>query len=67
MNDASISALAKTILGGIDRSKLETPVNTEALKLLLEKLIELAEPAHHQKLADSAQRSVMGAIAERKP
>jgi hypothetical protein len=57
---ASVLALARNILGGIDKSRLETPVQTESLRLLLETLIELGTPTVVAKVQDGAMRSVMG-------
>lgn len=57
---ASVVALARNVLGGVDKSRLETPVQTETLRLLLETLIDLGTPASVQKIADGASRSVMG-------
>ena len=53
---ASVLALARNVLQGIDPSKIETPVNTASLQLLLGKLIELGSPAHP--VADVSARTV---------
>jgi hypothetical protein len=60
---SSISNLARTVRDGIVPGSLTTLVQTETLKLLLETLIELAEPAHHAKFADAAARTVASQIA----
>ena len=53
---ASILALARNVLSGVDPSQIETRVNTASLKLLLETLIALGTPAHV--ISDSAPRTV---------
>jgi hypothetical protein len=58
---ASTITLAKVILFGIDRLKFQTTVNTGQLVLLLDTLIDLGSLP--SPVADSAKRSVMGAIA----
>lgn len=62
---ASTLALARTVRSGIDRKKLDTPVQTEALILLLDTLIEIgsASPVT-QRLGDGAARTVMGMVAQ---
>jgi hypothetical protein len=62
----STLALARTILQGVDKSRLETPVRTASLVLLLETLIEVGEPGTHAKMADAAARTVMGQMAAMK-
>lgn len=57
---ASVLSLARNILSGLDKSRLETPVQTESLRLLLTTLIELGTPPTVQKVADGANRTVMG-------
>ena len=55
---ASVVNLARMMLGGLDESRVETRVATTTLRLLLETLIDVGAPAHHQKAAADAQRSV---------
>jgi hypothetical protein len=57
---ASTISLAKSILFGLDRQKVQTMVNTGQLVLLLDTLIDLGSLP--SPVADSAKRSVMGAI-----
>lgn len=51
--------LAKSILFGLDRKSLETPVQTQTLILLLDTLIDLGTPSVGQKVGDGAMRTVM--------
>jgi hypothetical protein len=60
---ASTLSLARNILGGIDRSHLETSIQTASLVLLLETLIDLGTPSINVKMADAQERTVMGAMA----
>ena len=59
---ASNVSLAKSILFGLDRSKLETSVPTATLVLLLNALIELGTPSADQKVNDGAIRAIMGHV-----
>ena len=59
-HNASLLALARTVLSGVDRSKIETPVQTATLVLLLETLVELGTPVVNDKLETQAQRTVVG-------
>lgn len=60
---ASVVALARTTMGGLDMSHEHTQVRTATLKLLLEVLIDLGAPEQNQKFADAAARTVMGSLA----
>lgn len=57
---ASVVSLARTVLAGLDQSRLETPVQTSILKLLLETLVDLGAPAHHHRMAENNAKTVMG-------
>ena len=61
---ATVLSLARTTLQGVDPRKDQTIVRTASLVLLLQTLIDLGTPAHHDKTADAQMRSVMGTIAE---
>ena len=61
---ATVLSLARTTLQGVDPRKDQTIVRTASLVLLLQTLIDLGTPAHHDKAADAQMRSVMGTIAE---
>lgn len=62
--DANIITLAKTVLAGVDRSRLETSVQTETLCLLLNSLIDFATPSVNEKYADLMAREVLARKAE---
>ena len=57
---ASVVSLARTVLAGLDQSRLETPVQTSTLKLLLETLVDLGAAAHHHRMAENNAKTVMG-------
>jgi hypothetical protein len=57
---ASVVALAKSWLMTLDRTRLDTPVPTETLRLWLETIIDLGTPSADHTLGDSAMRTVMG-------
>lgn len=61
---ASVVNLAKAELMTLDRRNIETPVQTEKLRLMLTTLIELGEPPQARTLADSGRRTVMGHMAQ---
>lgn len=54
--------LAKSIRMGLDKSTIETPVQTETLRLLLDTLIDLGTPPAVQKVAEGASRTVLGRV-----
>jgi hypothetical protein len=58
---ASVVSLAKSILFGLDRSKIDTSLPTAQLVLLLDTLIDLGSAP--SPVADSANRAVMGIVA----
>ena len=62
MIDQTASAVnaAKAILMGLDKNRIETPVQTEHLRWLLQTLVDLGTAPIEQKLADGAFRAVMG-------
>ena len=62
---ASTVNLAKSWLMTLDRSRIETPVPTETLRLWLETLIDLGTPSTDHGIGDAAARTVMGRTAER--
>ena len=57
---ASVLALARNVLSGVDRSKIETSVQTATLILLIETLIDIGTPSAHTKMAAQAGRTVLG-------
>lgn len=57
---ASTVNLAKSWLFTLDRSKIDTAVPTETLRLWLETLIDLGTPSSAHEVGDSAARTVMG-------
>ncbi len=57
---ASVVNLAKSWLMTLERSRIETPMPTETLRLILETLIELGTPAAAHEVADAGVRTVMG-------
>jgi hypothetical protein len=61
---ASVVSLAKTMRMSLDRRKVETSVRTESLILVLETFLALAQPGSHQKIADSATRSVSDLVRQ---
>lgn len=60
---ATVLSLARNMLMDVDPSKEQTPVRTASLVLVLQTLIDLGTPGTHDKLAGSAERTVMGSIA----
>jgi hypothetical protein len=60
---ATVLSLARVVLQGVDPRKEETSVRTASLVLLLQTLIDLGTPAHHDKTADAQARSVLGTLA----
>jgi len=60
---ASLANLARTVLSGVTRSQLTTPVQTETLVLLLNRLIDLLEPRQAGELAQVADKSVRQLVA----
>lgn len=58
---ASTVNLARSILMGLDKSRIETPVQTETLRRLLNAVIDLGTRPIETKVADSAFKSVLGA------
>jgi len=60
---ASLANLARTVLSSVDRRRLETPVQTETLVLLLNRLIDLLEPRQAGELAQVADKSVRQLVA----
>lgn len=60
---ASLANLARTVLSSVNRRQLETPVQTETLVLLLNRLIDLLEPKQSGELAQVADRSVRQLVA----
>lgn len=61
---ASVVSLARTILQGVDPNQAETKIVTAQLVLVLQTLIDMADPLHHQKVRDGATRTVQGMMAE---
>lgn len=61
--DASLVSLARTVLSGVDRRRLETAVQTGTLVLLIEKLIEVLEPKQAVATQETSKRSVRELIA----
>lgn len=61
---ASAVNLARSMLSTLDRSRLETPVQTETLRMLLETIVDLGTPAQTRKVGDAATREVMGRVAK---
>lgn len=59
---ASTVALARNILMGVDKEKLETPVQTHTLILLLETLIDLGTPGVFGKISDGAAKTVAASM-----
>lgn len=57
---ASVANLARAQLLALDRTSINTSVQTEMYRLLLETLIDLATPTQDQSIADSAHRTVLG-------
>lgn len=57
---ASAVNAAKGILMTLDRSRIETPVQTETLRWLLGTLVELGTAPVEAKVADGAFKSVLG-------
>ena len=55
--------LARMVRDGLDLAQDMTPVRTQTLKLLLDTLIKLGEPAHHNVAQQSAQRTLAQMIA----
>ena len=60
---ASVLALARTVRDGIDTLRTHTLVQNETLKLLLDTLIEVGQPGRHQKVSESAAKTVASMIA----
>lgn len=60
---ATAANLARSILGSLDRSRLNTEVQTATLALLLETLVGLAEPRAPER-AENLQRTVRSLVAE---
>jgi hypothetical protein len=58
---ASTLTLAKQMLMDLDRTRLETPVLTATLELLLSTLVEMGWPG--SPVAESAQKTVMGYVS----
>lgn len=54
----STISLAKTLRMGLEGTNTILPTST--VRLLLDTLIALGEPAHHANLRESAERSVLG-------
>ena len=61
---ASVASLAKTILMGLDKSRMETSVNTASLELLCNTICDLVLAPGYQAVEDGARRTVMTAIGE---
>ncbi len=59
---ASVCAMARYMRDAIDPAQIDTKVNAAQLRLVIDTLLELATPPHHQKLVDGAARSVMGMV-----
>ena len=62
--NGSLASLARTVLSSVDRRRLETPVQTESLVLLLTKFIELAEPKQSEDVGTKADKSVRQLLAQ---
>lgn len=60
---ASVVALARTILMGLDPNRIETPVQTESLRLILTTFIDTATPQENVMRGQAAERSVMSGLA----
>ena len=60
---ATAANLARSVLTTIDRSRIETPVATATLVLLLETLVEMAEP-QREKVAENQARTVRQMAAQ---
>lgn len=57
---ASAVNRAKAILMDLDKKRIETPVQTEELRWLLNTLVDLGTRPHEGKVAEGAFRSVLG-------
>ena len=60
---ASTANLARSILGGLDRSKINAEVSTATLVLLLETLIGISEPRAPER-EENLQRTVRSLVAQ---
>ena len=58
----TLSALARQVLIGIDRTRPESAMPTATLVLLLEGLIDLAEPPHEKQLQQRMQAQHMARV-----
>jgi hypothetical protein len=60
---ASVAALARNLLGGVDDSRENTVIRTATLRLILEQLIDLSTPLQNGKFADAQAKTVAGSLA----
>jgi len=60
---ASVLSLARTVRAGLDSRDVESKVTTATLILLLDTLIDLGVSAGSVKVAESANRTVMGQMS----
>lgn len=60
---ASTISLARAQLMGIDRSQLETKIQTATLVMLLEALIGTGEGPAHEDIRQAGRKTVMGHFA----
>ncbi len=60
---ASIAAMAKSILAGLDPARLETPVQTASLRLILETLLSLTTAPDTLKVGQGAADAVQHRVS----
>jgi hypothetical protein len=63
-NEASVASLARTILASVDRSKITTSVQTEALLLILNTFLNRFQPLDHEKVQETSERNVKELVAK---
>ena len=61
---ASTVNLARSWLMTLDKNRIDTPVPTETLRLLLETVIRLGQPDTVTAVDDASRRTLMGMQAE---
>lgn len=61
---ASTVSLARVMLSDLDSARVKTEVDTAQLRLILMTLIENSQPIGHDKMAETAGRTVMGMMAQ---
>lgn len=57
---ASVVSLARALRGALDESKEMTSIKTASLALVLDTFVHIGQPSEHEKMTETAGRTVAG-------